>query len=282
MNFKYFLKISWNLEKIIFSLISFLFVVSLAFAEEIDFSLITNQNSFLSPESLQKQNQILKDFIFPLAFDQKQLDDFIDKIENEKKTKSMKNSGWYYVVKKGESLWEISRKFKVSLNDILAVNNLKENSIVKAGDKLIIPGVKPQVIISAEKPKNLTGKFVNALQEIGGLVIPVSGFNWGNKHSNNGTDIAAQCGQPVYAANSGIVVESSDGWNNGYGNYIIIKHKNSIYTLYGHLSLRVVEIGDEVAKGELIGYVGNTGHTIGPTGCHLHFEIRGATNPLLK
>jgi murein DD-endopeptidase MepM/ murein hydrolase activator NlpD len=86
----------------------------------------------------------------------------------------------------------------------------------------------------------------------------------------------------VYAANSGTVVESSDGWNGGYGNYIIIKHSNGSYSLYGHLSLRLVSIGDTVDKGELIGYVGNTGYTVGPTGCHLHFEIRGASNPLLK
>jgi murein DD-endopeptidase MepM/ murein hydrolase activator NlpD len=39
---------------------------------------------------------------------------------------------------------------------------------------------------------------------------------------------------------------------------------------------------DEVEKGELIGYVGNTGYTLGPTGCHLHFEVRGGQNPLLK
>jgi murein DD-endopeptidase MepM/ murein hydrolase activator NlpD len=46
--------------------------------------------------------------------------------------------------------------------------------------------------------------------------------------------------------------------------------------------LRLVEVGNEVEKGELIGYVGNTGYTLGPTGCHLHFEVRGGQNPLLK
>jgi murein DD-endopeptidase MepM/ murein hydrolase activator NlpD len=215
------------------------------------------------------------DFLFPLSFDQETLKKMID--EKEKK----KIAGWKYEIKKGETLWDISKKFKVPLKDLLYYNDLSENSIIKAGDKIVIPGVKPQAII-AGPVKQFAGKFVSALKEIGNFIIPASGFNWGKKHSFNGSDISAPCSSEVYAANSGVVVESSDGWNNGYGNYIIIRHQNGSYTLYGHLSLRLVEIGDEVAKGQLIGYVGNTGHTIGQTGCHLHFEVRGAPNPLLR
>jgi murein DD-endopeptidase MepM/ murein hydrolase activator NlpD len=215
------------------------------------------------------------DFLFPLKLDEESL----KKMAEEKDKK--KSSGWQYVVKKGETLWQISKKFKVPLSDLLYYNGLSENSIVKAGDKIVIPGVKPEGTI-AVPTKKFAGKFVSALREIGDFIVPTSGFNWGKKHSFNGTDIAAPCGSEVYASQSGVVVESSDGWNGGYGNYIIIRHENGSYSLYGHLSLRVVEIGDEVEKGELIGYVGNTGYTLGPTGCHLHFEIRGAANPLLK
>ena len=221
-------------------------------------------------------NQKLQpDFLFPLKLDQESLKNMTE--EKEKKN----NSGWKYVVKKGETLWQISKKFKVSMKDLLYYNDLTENSIIKAGDKIVIYGIKPQAII-AGPIKQFTGKFVSALKEISNFVVPVSGFNWGRKHGVNGTDIAAPCSSEVYAAQGGIVVESSDGWNNGYGNYIIIRHQNGSYSLYGHLSLRIVEIGDEVKKGELIGYVGNTGYTLGPTGCHLHFEVRGETNPLLK
>jgi murein DD-endopeptidase MepM/ murein hydrolase activator NlpD len=233
----------------------------------------------LTFQEKQKIDNLPSDFIFPLSLDKDSLKQMIIEKENEKEKK--KNSGWQYVVEKGESLWQISKKFKVSLSDLLYYNDLTENSVIKVGDKLAIPGVKPQATVALQV-KKYAGKFVSALSEIAGFAIPTSGFNWGQKHSINGTDISAPCGSEVYSANSGVVVESSDGWNSGYGNYIIIKHQNGSYSLYGHLSLRLVESGDEVEKGELIGYVGNTGYTIGPTGCHLHFEIRGASNPLLK
>lgn len=235
-----------------------------------------NQENFLVIKSQEEFIQKLSgDFLFPLKLDNESLKKIID--EKEKK----RSTSWQYVVKKGETLWEISRKFKVPLDDLLYYNNLTEKSVVKAGDKIVIPGVKPQAVIT-HPVKQFAGKFVSALKGVGNFIIPTSGFNWGRKHGVNGTDIAAPCGSEVYAAQSGVVVESLDGWNSGYGNYIIIRHPNGIYTLYGHLSLRVVEIGDEVEKGELIGYVGNTGYTVGPTGCHLHFEVRGGSNPLLK
>ncbi len=255
-------------------------------AQSKDFSLNENQKNFLVIKSQEEFYQKMSsDFLFPLKLDQESLKKMIEEKENSKKMveekEKKKSSGWQYVVKKGETLWQISKKFKVPLEDLLYYNGLSENSIIKAGDKIVIPGVKPQAIIGGPV-KKFAGKFVSALQEIGNFIVPVSGFNWGKKHSFNGTDISAPCGSEVYAAQSGVVVESSDGWNSGYGNYIIIRHRNGSYSLYGHLSLRLVEVGNEVEKGELIGYVGNTGYTLGPTGCHLHFEVRGGQNPLLK
>lgn len=212
-----------------------------------------------------------EDFIFVSDIKKEILEEILKKKGKEKET-------WTYVVKKGETLWSISKKFKVSLNDLLEVNNFNEK--IRAGDKILIPGVRPKVQAKVSVPK-LAGKFVAALSKVGDLVVPVSGFNWGKPHGNNASDIAASCGTPVYSAEEGLVIESLDGWNSGYGNYIIIKHKG-FYTLYGHLSLRVVEKGDYVSKGELIGYIGNTGYTVGLTGCHLHFEVRGKPNPFLK
>jgi len=99
-----------------------------------------------------------------------------------------------------------------------------------------------------------------------------------NGSAHTGTDIAGaniNC-TPIYAIQDGLVTTS--GYSNyGYGNYIIINHgectdNNSSYiSLYGHCSSLAVEEGENVKKGQLIGYVGTTGNSTGP---HLHIEVR--------
>lgn len=249
-------------------------ISSVVKAKIFDYSSYDFEKDFIKPELKSTDNLILSDFIFPLGdYNQENIEKFLVKANKET---------WTYVVKKGDTLLSISKKFKVPLQDILVFNDLKDSSVIKIGDKLVIPGIKPEAVTAVINIQQFTNKFVSALKEVGGIVIPTSGFNWGQKHGLNGTDIAASCGSEVFAANSGKVIESKDGWNSGYGNYIIIRHNNGSYTLYGHLQMRVVEANDYVEKGQLIGYVGNTGYTIGPTGCHLHFEVRGDINPLLK
>ena len=117
---------------------------------------------------------------------------------------------------------------------------------------------------------------------------PTYGWNWGVIHDDNAVDIANRCGTPIYAANEGLVIpdeklgNGDSGFNNGYGIFILIEHPNGTKTRYAHLSKTAVEAGLNVSKGELIAYMGNTGNTHGPSGCHLHFEVLGAENPLAK
>ncbi|WP_163508901.1 M23 family metallopeptidase [Fodinicola acaciae] len=89
-----------------------------------------------------------------------------------------------------------------------------------------------------------------------------------------GTDIAAPHGTPIYAAAPGRVVRA--GWNGGYGNYTCIYHGRlrdgrGVTTCYGHQSAILVDTGDYVRRGQVIGRVGTTGAS---TGNHLHFEVR--------
>ena len=120
------------------------------------------------------------------------------------------------------------------------------------------------------------------------MIMPASGrlsSRFGNridpvtKRRNSfhkGIDIAAPAGTPVYAAESGTVVDA--GYKkSGYGNLIVIKHANDLATYYGHLSKIITVSGSKVKKGELIGNVGSTGKSTGP---HLHFEIRKGTQAL--
>jgi murein DD-endopeptidase MepM/ murein hydrolase activator NlpD len=89
-------------------------------------------------------------------------------------------------------------------------------------------------------------------------------------HFHTGLDLADPAGTPVQAAGDGIVVAAATG-RVGYGNYIVIAHGHGVETLYGHLDALVVEVGDSVVMGQVIGFEGSTGFSTGP---HLHFEVR--------
>lgn len=86
---------------------------------------------------------------------------------------------------------------------------------------------------------------------------------------HTGLDMAADYGNTIYAAADGIVVDSA--WDNSYGNYVKIQHKNNTVTIYAHCSYLCVDEGEKVKAGEKIAEVGSTGAS---TGNHLHFEIR--------
>jgi murein DD-endopeptidase MepM/ murein hydrolase activator NlpD len=113
-----------------------------------------------------------------------------------------------------------------------------------------------------------------------GLIWPVSGpvtspygMRWGRLHA--GIDIAAPTGTPIRAAASGTVVLAA--WNGGYGNYTCIDHGGGMATCYAHQSSYAVSSGAQVSQGQVIGYVGNTGHSFG---AHLHFEVRINGSPV--
>lgn len=84
-----------------------------------------------------------------------------------------------------------------------------------------------------------------------------------------GLDFTAPQGTPVYATADG-VIRVAGNLGNGYGNHIVIDHGYSYNTLYGHLYRLKVKRGQAVKRGEVIGYVGNTGKSTGP---HLHYEV---------
>ncbi len=113
-----------------------------------------------------------------------------------------------------------------------------------------------------------------------GLVWPVSGpitspfgWRWGRLHQ--GIDIGASTGTPIHAAAAGTVIYC--GWEQGYGNFVVLDHGGNLATAYGHQSAIAVTCGESVAQGQVIGYVGCTGHCTGP---HLHFEVRIDGNPV--
>ncbi len=97
-----------------------------------------------------------------------------------------------------------------------------------------------------------------------------SEFGFRRYRWHHGTDLRLATGDPIFSTFDGIVrIKSYD--RNGYGYYVVVRHKNGLETLYGHMSKISVEIGQEVKSGEIIGLGGSTGRSSGP---HLHYEIR--------
>ena len=119
-----------------------------------------------------------------------------------------------------------------------------------------------------------------ASRSASGFIWPVSGpvtspfgMRWGRMHT--GIDIGVPYGTPIRAAASGQVIYA--GWMDGYGNLVFIDHGRGISTGYAHQSSIAVSNGQAVTQGQVIGYVGCTGHCFGP---HLHFEVRVNGTPV--
>ncbi len=97
----------------------------------------------------------------------------------------------------------------------------------------------------------------------------------GRPVKHNGVDFGSGRGTEIYAAANGKVVLAE--FNNSFGNYIVIEHKDGQSTAYAHLDKLSVSKGDVVTKGQLIGYTGSTGRSTGP---HLHYEVRTNGTPV--
>ena len=107
-----------------------------------------------------------------------------------------------------------------------------------------------------------------------GIVSSEFGPRWKKKHE--GLDIAADEGEPVFAAAAGKVLYA-DSRMRGYGNVVILRHDSKVTTLYAHNQSLKVRLGDEVKQGQVIARLGSTGHSTGP---HVHFELRKDNVPV--
>lgn len=194
-------------------------------------------------------------------------------------------TGLKHIVVKGETLSSIAKKFNSDATEIAQYNGVLDTTPLAAGTSIIIPHGE----IAAAPAPTTSGSTSSAppapLHGAGGpdlgnyWVVPIAnGIITQGLHGYNGIDVGAPNGTGIYAAAAGIVlVARSGGWNGGYGNYVVVQHDNGTQTLYAHASQVLVSAGDRVAQGQTIALVGNTGLA---TGYHLHFEVRGAKNPL--
>jgi len=184
-------------------------------------------------------------------------------------------SGVEHAVKSGETIGSIAAKYNIPQEDILEINQLSSDAKIQIQQKLIIPDGRP-LYTPPPQQRNIAGiqPSPNSVDSGNSLFWPtvcrrITQYFQGWRHT--GIDIACSAGSNIYAATDGVVEQA--GWNaSGYGNRIIIKHSNGSKTVYAHLKAGgiLVNIGQYVAKGEVIGLMGSTGRS---TGYHLHFEV---------
>ncbi len=186
-------------------------------------------------------------------------------------------SGIRYEVKEGDTIASIAKKWKGDTDEIVKFNDLSPNQSLVVGTTIIIPSGEAAAPSSTYTPtlRGGSGPYYTDY-----YIPPLADYyKTQGLHGYNAVDLASNygCGAPVLASHSGeVIADRTGGWNGGYGNFIIINHDNGTQTLYAHMISTVVGIGWNVARGQVIGYEGATGNS---TGCHVHFEVRGAKNP---
>jgi murein DD-endopeptidase MepM/ murein hydrolase activator NlpD len=213
-----------------------------------------------------------------------------------------------YTVGHGDSLYTISRNFAVDMSRLSRANNLSAPYTLRTGQVLTIPDslvqqpqqqtaswIMPESAIQAEqlaavKPSAVTSEPIGAAsQPIGNPPAASGRFSWpsrgktlsnfGPKQNglhNDGINIAGRRGDPVSAAQNGVVAYTGDQIQ-GYGNLVLIKHADQYVTAYAHLDKINVVKGQVISKGNAIGAIGSTGNVTEP---QLHFEIRKGTKAL--
>lgn len=212
----------------------------------------------------------------------------VDTIKPGQKLKILPVSGVAHIVKSGDTLDSVAKKYEAESQGILdfPFNDVPDDFKLQIGQVLIVPeGVPPE---SKVVPKSKSRTFFaqgpqSTFNAPGGgsFMWPVNGeisqnFAW----YHPGTDVANRSAPPIFASDGGTVVVA--GWpdNYGYGNRVVIDHGNGYQTLYAHLSNIYVSVGQTVSRGQSVGQMGSTGRS---TGTHLHFEVRFkgvAVNPL--
>lgn len=185
-------------------------------------------------------------------------------------------SGVRHTVAKGETLASIAKKYKGDIDEILNYNGLEEGAVLAVGDIVVIPD--GEIPAPARSTVTLPLRGGGGPTYSGYYLRPVAGgVRTQGLHGYNGVDLASYAGAQILASAAGtVIIARNSGWNGGYGNYVVISHPNGTQTLYSHLSSGIVSVGQSVVQGQVIGYMGRTGKA---TGVHLHFEIRGASNP---
>ncbi|MBL41392.1 MAG: hypothetical protein CMM49_01895 [Rhodospirillaceae bacterium] len=181
-----------------------------------------------------------------------------------------------YIVKKGDTLKKISKKIKVSINELMILNNLKNPNKIFIEQKLILPEnkidnkIQKKIILKENNLKN--NQFIWPIK---GKLLNQFGKDK-NGYVNDGINISTKKGDIIVAVESGTVIFVGNNIR-GFGNLLMIRHANGWISAYAHNSKITVKKGDFVTKGDKVANSGSTGLVKKP---QLHFELRKGIKPI--
>jgi murein DD-endopeptidase MepM/ murein hydrolase activator NlpD len=201
----------------------------------------------------------------------------------------------YYVVRRGDSLWTIAKKFNTTVSELKKLNKFKKHIKLYPGQRIKVPKVVRVKVKEKKVARKSTRKsrarvssrerrlrIERETRRSSGLkfIYPVKGkvikgFVNSETERHVGIDIKTNCGEPIKAVEDGKVIYAGDSIKT-FGNLIIIRHKNRYNSVYGHVGKILVREGERVKKGQIIGKTG----TLNQKGCGLYFEIRKNTIPI--
>lgn len=207
-----------------------------------------------------------------------------------------------YTVQQGDTLYSIARRHGLSVPQLAQANGLARPEDLPTGRRLVIPagGKAPRKVLNKKlatatpglrarsdaslvAPRRDPPPTVNVSLRLPGgrypLRWPLSGditsrFGQRSGRSHDGIDIGAPKGSAVLAAADGEVLFADR--HGGYGNLVILRHRDGLMTIYAHHDANLVRKGQRVSVGQPIAKVGETGRASGP---HLHFEVRRGARP---
>ena len=185
-------------------------------------------------------------------------------------------SGISHRVEPGENLYRIAKAYDIPYRRLGRLNRVFPPFRLKVGDALFIPGANRRLPVTVITPRSVDPAHPPREESAGRFDWPVRGrvtsrFGPRNKVHHDGIDIAAADGSAVLAAAGGKVIFADR--LSGYGNVVIVEHRQGFTTVYAHNRINLVAKGKMVTRGERVATVGSSGRSSGP---HLHFEIRKA------
>lgn len=192
----------------------------------------------------------------------------VDKVNDAQKNYTKKAN--VVISEKYEKEYESVKDIELAANDIISPLKAANEAIVKKVQVYASQKIVPQAILDALRNDDSELKFTVPLSNY----IVTSRYGWRRSGYHTGVDYAAPTGTPIYAIEDGIVTCAE--WKGNYGYLVRVQHSGGFETYYAHMSRFACTAGDEVKKGDLIGYVGSTGNSTGPH-CHLEIRYDGAT-----